>query len=103
MADSAEDFRRVEMALRLLRAYRADLSVHIQRNPAWRAALRGLVDGMTTHEHFEEEMGRVVQGLAILANILTEGLAKNSNTSPERVIHLYEEQTQANIAQLRGE
>ncbi len=101
--DSAQDFRNVEKGLKLLRAYRANLDVPAQRNPAWQKALRDLIQGMTTHEEFEAEMGRVVQGLVILSNLLAELAAEKSDTTADRVVELYESQTQASIAQLEHE
>jgi hypothetical protein len=103
MTDSAQDFRNVDKALKLLRAYRAKPEVPAQQNPAYQKALREIVEGMTSHEEFEAEMGRLVVGQVILANVLTEGLAENSGTTPDQVLDLYERQTKALIAQLAPE
>jgi hypothetical protein len=100
---AGQDFRNVETALRLLRAYQVDVSVPVQDNPSWQAALADLVEGMTTHKQFEEEMGRVVQGLVVLANVFVDALVKNSNTNVNHVMELYERQTRQIIAELRDE
>jgi hypothetical protein len=103
MSDPAQDFRNVQQGIDLLKAYRGNMMVPVPDNPAWQKALGGLVEGMTTHEEFEAEMGRVVQGLVIFANILAEDLAKNSGSTTDEVVRLYEKQTQRLIAQLKPE
>jgi hypothetical protein len=103
MTDSSQDFRNMQQGIDLLKAYRVNMKVPVQDNPAWQKALSGLVEGMTTHEQFEAEMDRVVQGLVIFANILAEDLAKKSGSTTDDVLQTYEDQTSQLIAQLKME
>jgi hypothetical protein len=102
MTDSAQDFRNVEKALDLLRAYRADLTVPVQQNPAFGEALRRFGTGDTPAK-IGAKLGELAQGQVVLANLLVEAIATNSGVAGDEVMQMYEDQTRALIAQLEQE
>jgi hypothetical protein len=99
--DGASDFRNVEKALRLVRAYGVK-PVRAQDNPEYQAELRKLTEHADDVEK-AREWGRVVQGLTILCNVLISGLAERTGTTRDQVIDAYALQTEGLINQLKGD
>jgi hypothetical protein len=94
--DSASDFRNIEKALRLLRAYEANPAAKVQDNPAYQAVLREVVS-------FDDPEESVVQGLTVLSSLFLGELATLTAKTRADVLAAYERQTESSIKELEGE